>query len=152
MMEDADWDDNGMIDYEEFLRALHPRFNEAPVTPTAMSSLSPGALEKPTFNFETAAIEEDRSIHFDEHGKSVYDRYLKKKSGQQTKSANALRTDGDDEKEVVEPMQQNEDDVKRASSAAVPFGKMDTMVVLDEMNGDHVPKTTMGIGPMSTSE
>eukprot|EP01083_Nonionella_stella_P077355 211187_1 len=32
-MIDADWDDNGQIDYEEFLRALHPRFNEPLVTP-----------------------------------------------------------------------------------------------------------------------
>ena len=48
-----DGDGDGMIDYEEFLRALHPRFNEAPVTPTAVSSLSPGHLEKPIFNLET---------------------------------------------------------------------------------------------------
>ena len=30
---DADFDENGAIDYEEFLRSLHPTFNEAPITP-----------------------------------------------------------------------------------------------------------------------
>jgi len=36
----ADWDDDGQIDYEEFLRALHPQFNEDPVTPRALASPS----------------------------------------------------------------------------------------------------------------
>jgi hypothetical protein len=31
----ADWDDNGTIDYEEFLRSLHPEFTEPAVTPHA---------------------------------------------------------------------------------------------------------------------
>eukprot|EP00485_Elphidium_margaritaceum_P022907 CAMPEP_0202710608 /NCGR_PEP_ID=MMETSP1385-20130828/22566_1 /ASSEMBLY_ACC=CAM_ASM_000861 /TAXON_ID=933848 /ORGANISM="Elphidium margaritaceum" /LENGTH=1085 /DNA_ID=CAMNT_0049370179 /DNA_START=85 /DNA_END=3342 /DNA_ORIENTATION=+ len=36
----ADWDDDGQIDYEEFLRALHPRYNEDPVTPKALQTPS----------------------------------------------------------------------------------------------------------------
>jgi len=30
LIDDADLDKNGEIDYEEFLRALHPDFNETP--------------------------------------------------------------------------------------------------------------------------
>ena len=38
-MDDADGDNDGTIDYEEFLLALHPEFNEAPVTPKGVKRM-----------------------------------------------------------------------------------------------------------------
>merc|ERR1712019_249194 len=51
VMVDADWDDDGQIDYEEFLRALHPRFNEAPVTPKALASPSGLTEDDKSYSF-----------------------------------------------------------------------------------------------------
>ena len=36
-MIESDWDDDHQIHYEEFLRELHPRFSEDPVTPKALA-------------------------------------------------------------------------------------------------------------------
>merc|ERR1712154_241194 len=98
VMIDADWDDDGQIDYEEFLRALHPRFNEAPVTPTAMNSLPPEqADEVKMFDFpnitRAATIKEDQSLAMDpddETGKVLMNRFMKNKSNKQAKSAAEL--------------------------------------------------------------
>mmetsp|Transcript_36856 Transcript_36856/g.32566 ORF Transcript_36856/g.32566 Transcript_36856/m.32566 type:complete len:133 (+) Transcript_36856:902-1300(+) len=50
-MIEADWDDDGQIDYEEFLRALHPRFNEDPVTPKALATPSKVVQQPKNFIF-----------------------------------------------------------------------------------------------------
>eukprot|EP01083_Nonionella_stella_P041233 111800_1 len=48
----ADWDDDGEIDYEEFLRALHPTFNEGTITPRAFSTPSHSNISEPQFIFQ----------------------------------------------------------------------------------------------------
>merc|ERR1712013_447277 len=96
-MIDVDWDDNGMIDYEEFLRALHPRFNEAPVTPKAMKALSPGKMKENNFIFRqsvqavtslSVSSPVDEEDEKDETAKKGFEVYMSKK--QQKSHQNAL--------------------------------------------------------------
>ena len=130
VMVDADWDDDGQIDYEEFLRALHPRFNEAPVTPTAVAS---GDLSPQKF----WGKDDDEK---DDTGKSVYDRFLKQKSDKQSKSANVLsvekeKTNGNDDGD-----NENDDGFpQRAGTVDAAVDRVETMVIVSD--GDLSPMT-----------
>merc|ERR1712003_65126 len=78
----ADWDDDGQIDYEEFLRALHPRFNEHPVTPKALST--PSKQIEPKFIFQPSLAtginynnsEKNTENSDDETNKKQFEQYM----------------------------------------------------------------------------
>ena len=110
-MVSADWDDDGQIDYEEFLRALHPRFNEDPVTPKEYSTNNTDINineetttdGKPKFLFpQSLDMYVDNNNENSENTKKQYDEYHKNKQ-------NELN----DDEQIIKAQSLNTDDAKK---------------------------------------